>query len=420
MRSETTGAAAVADALRVGVIGLGMIGGGVAVSLARRGRVPVAVYDIDAEAAEGLTGVPAVAASPAVVASEADVVLIAVVDAGQVHAVLHGDGGVLASARPGLIVVVLSTLAVPEVLELARECAEVGVAFLDCGVTPGDRAADNGMVAMVGGDDDTVHRATPVLADFAKKVVHCGPSGAGMATKIARNVVTYGSWRVVHEAAELAAAAGVDPVTLMSVIDEADPDATTMFSLVRNRASMPSLVADHAPQMLRLMDKDLAAAQQLAQRYDLNVPLVDATRENGPETLGTTPAWETSEQEDDDPSALGLKTMAAVYGTELANVMPEDRTPTLEMTIDHLFGEVWSRPGLSIRDRRLLVMGATAALGRADLIEVQARGALINGELSAEELEEAVLQLHFYVGWGNGSRVQEGVDAALSSVADAG
>jgi 4-carboxymuconolactone decarboxylase len=85
----------------------------------------------------------------------------------------------------------------------------------------------------------------------------------------------------------------------------------------------------------------------------------------------------------------------------------------LEKTVDHLFGEVWSRPGLSIRDRRLLVIGATAALGRADLIEIQVRGALANGELSAEELREAVLQLQYYVGWGNGTALNNGVEAAL-------
>lgn len=116
---------------------------------------------------------------------------------------------------------------------------------------------------------------------------------------------------------------------------------------------------------------------------------------------------------------LGLETMATVYGSDVAAMMPESRTPALEKTIDHLFGEVWSRPGLSIRDRRLLVIGATAALGRADLIEIQVRGALEAGELSAEELREAVLQLHYYVGWGNGTQVAEGVEAALRHHEDA-
>jgi len=111
---------------------------------------------------------------------------------------------------------------------------------------------------------------------------------------------------------------------------------------------------------------------------------------------------------------LGLKTMDAVYGSGFSQTMPDVSTPMMEDTVGHLFGEIWSRPGLSIRDRRLLVIGATAALGRADLIEIQVRGALENGELSPEELREAVLQLHYYVGWGNGTQVNQGVEAAIN------
>ncbi|BBX94186.1 MULTISPECIES: carboxymuconolactone decarboxylase family protein [Mycolicibacterium] len=119
-----------------------------------------------------------------------------------------------------------------------------------------------------------------------------------------------------------------------------------------------------------------------------------------------------------ETTELGLKTMDAVYGPGFAESLPDERTPTLEMTVDHLFGEVWSRPGLSIRDRRLLVLGATAALGRADLVEIQVRGALANDELSAGELREAVLQLQYYVGWGNGTQLNNGVEAALRAHAE--
>jgi 4-carboxymuconolactone decarboxylase len=62
---------------------------------------------------------------------------------------------------------------------------------------------------------------------------------------------------------------------------------------------------------------------------------------------------------------------------------------------------------------RLLVIGATAALGRVDLVEIQVRGALANGELSAGELRVAVLQLQYYVGWGNGTQLNNGAEAAL-------
>jgi 3-hydroxyisobutyrate dehydrogenase-like beta-hydroxyacid dehydrogenase len=261
-----------------------MIGGGVAVSLARRGRIP-AVYDIRPDAADKLAGVPAALASPAEVARASEVVLVAVVDADQARTVLSGDDGVLAGAHPGLIVVLLSTVAVPVVHELAGTCAAAGVSLLDCGVTPGDKAADNGLVAILGGDESTVDKAMPVLADFAKKIVHCGPLGAGMATKIARNVITYGTWRAVYEAGTLAEAAGVDPAKLITVIEEADPEGTTLFSWQRNRLAGNPEMRAIVPQVERLLDKDLAAAQELAAYVGVPVPLVDVTRANGKDTL---------------------------------------------------------------------------------------------------------------------------------------
>jgi 3-hydroxyisobutyrate dehydrogenase-like beta-hydroxyacid dehydrogenase len=269
---------------RAGVIGLGMIGAGVAVSLARRGRIPT-VYDIRPDAADNLPGVPAPAGSPAEVARDSDVVLVAVVDADQARTVLNADDGVLAGAHPGLIVVLLSTVAVPVVHELARSCAAAGVALLDCGVTPGEQAAHNGLVAILGGDEATVAAAMPVLSDFAKQVVHCGPLGAGMATKIARNVITYGSWRAVDEAATLAKAAGVDPQKLITVIEEADPYGTTLLSWLRNQENASDQVRALVPQVTRLMDKDLAAAQELAADLGVSVPLVDVARARGGETL---------------------------------------------------------------------------------------------------------------------------------------
>jgi len=269
---------------RAGVIGLGMIGGGVAVSLARSGRIPV-VYDIRPDAADDLLGVPPVAASPVDVARDSDVVLVAVVDANQARAVLCADDGVLAGAHPGLVVVLLSTVAVPVVHDLARECSAKGVELLDCGVTPGDQAADNGLVAILGGDDDAVRAAMPVLVDFAKEVVHCGPLGAGMATKIARNVITYGTWRAVQEAANLVRAAGVAPERLIEVVQAADPEGTTLFSWLRNQIAAQPDTRAMVPQVRRLMDKDLAAAQELAADCGISVPLVDAARSHGAETL---------------------------------------------------------------------------------------------------------------------------------------
>jgi 3-hydroxyisobutyrate dehydrogenase-like beta-hydroxyacid dehydrogenase len=106
-----------------------------------------------------------------------------------------------------------------------------------------------------------------------------------MATKIARNVITYGTWRAVHEASTLAEAAGVDPAKLITVIEEADPEGATLFSWQRNRLAGKPEMRAIVPQVERLLDKDLAAAQELAAHVGVPVPLVDVTRANGKDTL---------------------------------------------------------------------------------------------------------------------------------------
>src|SRR5262249_53992857 len=148
----------------------------------------------------------------------------------------------------------------------------------------------------------------------------------------------------------------------------------------------------------------------LAADGDIDVALVDMVRRGSAETLGLL-----EESPSEDRTQRGLREMDKVYGPGLSAQMPQVRSPALTMTVDHLFGEVWSRPGLSLRDRRLRVVGATAMRGGADLIEVQVRGALINGELTEEQLDKIVLQLHYYAGGGNGTAVQAGVNAALES-----
>src|SRR5262245_34390148 len=128
--------------LRPGVIGLGMIGGGIAVSLTRRGRVP-AVYDVRSDAASTLAGVPDPLPSPAAVAAASDVVFVAVVDAAQVETVVTGEDGLLAGAHPGLVIAVTATIPVQVIARLAEQSAARGAALIDCGVNRGTHAAEN-------------------------------------------------------------------------------------------------------------------------------------------------------------------------------------------------------------------------------------------------------------------------------------
>ncbi|WP_081635443.1 NAD(P)-dependent oxidoreductase [Nocardia sp. BMG111209] len=274
----TTGTTASASGttLRAGVVGLGMIGGGVAVSLARRGRIPT-VYDVRPGISDSLEGVPAQVATLAEVARDSEVVLVAVLDADQARAVLTGADGLLAAARPGLVVALLSTVALGEVRELAAICAAAGVDFLDAGVTGGTAAAQNGLTVLVGGPAETVDRARPVLDDFAKRVVYCGALGTGMTMKLARNALTYSVWAAVRESALIATAGGISLSRLLEVVSDTDGGAAPL-TLLQVHAAGITVPEERVASADLLAQKDLAAVQEFAASAGIEVPIVAAAR----------------------------------------------------------------------------------------------------------------------------------------------
>ncbi len=95
--------------------------------------------------------------------------------------------------------------------------------------------------------------------------------------------------------------------------------------------------------------------------------------------------------------ARGMAKMQEVYGF---SVDPDQIAgPYVDFTVDHLFGEVWTRPELDIRDRRLMTIGVLAALGQPQLLEIQFNSALDRDELTEEQVRETVLHLTHYIGW---------------------
>jgi 4-carboxymuconolactone decarboxylase len=116
----------------------------------------------------------------------------------------------------------------------------------------------------------------------------------------------------------------------------------------------------------------------------------------------------------DDVRRKGLAKMNEVYGWEMPD-MPGDY---FALTVDHLFANIWSRPGLSMRDSRIMVLTVVTALGNSDLTEVQVNAAFVNGELSEEELREMAIFLTHYLGFPLGSRL-EGVITRVVNKGDA-
>jgi 4-carboxymuconolactone decarboxylase len=98
----------------------------------------------------------------------------------------------------------------------------------------------------------------------------------------------------------------------------------------------------------------------------------------------------------DELRRKGLDKMNEVYAWEMPNIEGDD---FFALTVDHLFGSIWTRPGLSMRDKRLMTLSVVTALGLQDLTEVQVNAALENDELTEDELKEMAIFLTQYVGF---------------------
>ncbi|MFC9663916.1 carboxymuconolactone decarboxylase family protein [Nocardia sp. NPDC127606] len=106
----------------------------------------------------------------------------------------------------------------------------------------------------------------------------------------------------------------------------------------------------------------------------------------------------------------GLAKMTEVYGWEFEDGPGEH----FAVTADHLFADIWSRPALTVRERRLLLLGALTAQGNVDVAEIQIGAALRNGELSEEQLREIALFLCHYVGWPAGTKLDGTVGKVIA------
>lgn len=106
----------------------------------------------------------------------------------------------------------------------------------------------------------------------------------------------------------------------------------------------------------------------------------------------------------------GKAKMAEVYGWDIGEVHGD----FLAMTVDHLFGEVWARDGLSTRERRLLLVGLLAGLGEHDVVELQLDAALRVGEVTPDELRDIVIFIAHYAGWPRGAKLNSKVEELIA------
>ena len=256
--------------LRVGFVGLGIMGQPMARNLLKAG-FDVAVYNRTISKAQELKGAGAVvAASPAEAAAQSDMVISCVSDSPDVCQVaLDEKTGMIAGIQRGAIVVDCSTAA-PEV---AAKCSEAlgkkGVGFLDAPISGGDTGAKAGTLSiMVGGQKEDFDRALPVLEAMGKTIVYCGASGAGYIVKLCNQILVSMNCLAVAEALSFARAAGIDTTAMLQAVSGGAAGSWQLSNLG------PKMVAgDYAPGFfVDYLLKDLRIAHGAACDMKVSLP----------------------------------------------------------------------------------------------------------------------------------------------------
>lgn len=253
---------------RVGFIGLGIMGQGMARNLLKAG-FPLSVWNRTASKMEALVAEGARAgATPGNVAANSDITVICVSDTPDVEAVILGENGVLANAKPGSLVVDCSTISPDATRSMAEKLAAKGIKMLDAPVSGGSEGAAKGTLSiMVGGAAEDFERAMPVFKAMGKTITHVGGAGAGQTVKLVNQVLVVGNCLAMCEALLLAQAGGVD---LQKTFDAISQGAAGSW-MFTNRA--PQIMRrDWRPGfMIGLQQKDLRLVLQAADQ--LGVPL---------------------------------------------------------------------------------------------------------------------------------------------------
>jgi len=219
------------------------MGSGMSMNILKAG-FPLTVWNRTASRTEPLVKAGAkVAKSPKDVAEKSDIVIDIVTDSKDVEEVLLGPNGVINGAKPGTIVIDMSTISPIRTREMASRFAERGIKMLDAPVSGGDIGARNGTLSiMVGGDKDAFDEATPVFQAMGKTITHIGGNGDGQICKAVNQILVGMNILGVAEALVFAKKAGVDVKKVYTAIVGG---AAGSWQLTNNGAKL--LVGDHEP-----------------------------------------------------------------------------------------------------------------------------------------------------------------------------
>ena len=263
-------------AKQIGLIGLGLMGRPMGMNLIKAGYA-LAVWNRTPSRADELVAAGAkLAKSPQEVAAASDFLLTIVSDPPALEEVLWGNSGAMSSLKRGSIYVDSSTVSPGLARRISAACSERGVRFLDAPVTGGDWGAKKGeLVFMIGGDEETLQEAEPVLRVMGKKLFHLGPNGAGQTIKLAMNLILALQVDALAEALALTSRAGIPGEKLVEVMQ-----SSMARSGVLDVKAPNLLKGEYVPSFpLRLMHKDLGLALDLGNQLGVALPATAAARE---------------------------------------------------------------------------------------------------------------------------------------------
>ena len=252
---------------RIGFIGLGIMGAGMASNLIDKG-CDVVVWNRTASRMDPLVTAGATAAtSPSEVGRLCPIVMICVSDTPDVEAVLHSDSGLSTGLSAGSLVIDHSTISPGATVAFAEEVASLGGSWIDAPVSGGSEGAAKGTLSiMVGGSEADVERARPYMEAFGATITHVGPVGSGQQVKIVNQILVVVTQLAVSEALLFAQAAGLDL--------EATLDA------VKGGAAGSWMLANRGPQMI---ERDWRPGFTIdLQQKDLRLALVAADAVGSP------------------------------------------------------------------------------------------------------------------------------------------
>jgi len=263
--------------MKVGFIGTGNIGAPMAQQVLNAGY-DLVVHDIRRESATPLLdGGATWASSPRRLAEQCDVICSCLPGPREMEQVVFGDDGLFEGAGPGTVYVDMTTNSPSVVREAHTRLAKKSVAMLDAPVSGGmEGARTRDVTILVGGDEVTLTRVRPVLDAIGKTVIHVGDIGAGCIGKLTHNCAAFSVRQAMIECMTLGVKAGVEPAKVIEVFNRGA--IGNNFDL-RVRMAETIFKDDFEPRFaLKLVDKDMRLAVELAAEHGVEMALAELTQ----------------------------------------------------------------------------------------------------------------------------------------------